>query len=59
MFWCGDMNYRVDMSRQEVDKLLKKNDLKVSVVRKGDSCVICLLQAILLRDQLTREILSG
>ena len=28
------MNYRVDLSRDEVDKLLKKNDLKVGVLRK-------------------------
>ena len=30
VFWCGDMNYRVDMSRQEVDQLLERNDLRVS-----------------------------
>ncbi|CAG8615349.1 10448_t:CDS:2 [Cetraspora pellucida] len=32
-FWFGDMNYRIDLPRLEVDQLISKKDLKVSVYR--------------------------
>ena len=36
VFWCGDMNYRVELSREEVDQLLEKNDLRVSECDGGE-----------------------
>ena len=37
MFWCGDMNYRVELSRGEADQLLQKKDFRVSDC-DGDEC---------------------
>lgn len=43
VFWCGDLNYRIDMSRNVVENLLRKSDY----------------MNLLLQDQLTKEILKG
>ena len=31
-FWFGDMNYRVDLERDHVDKLIEKKDIAVSII---------------------------
>ncbi|KAG0268353.1 inositol polyphosphate 5-phosphatase [Actinomortierella ambigua] len=42
-FWAGDLNYRVDMTRQEADAYLAKDDI----------------EALLAHDQLSREKAAG
>lgn len=42
VFWCGDFNYRVDMDKEEMKELLKKND--ISEILKYDQLNIQKLQ---------------
>ena len=47
VFWLGDLNYRVDMDRAEVDRHLQQQQQQQGWM------------PLLLHDQLTKEILRG
>ena len=68
IFWCGDFNYRVALTREQADQLLATSDFTVSktditYLISTKHVVICYpcvpIQTLLLKDQLTQEILHG
>ena len=65
IFWFGDLNYRVELTRDQANQHLANSDWMVSI--NFAYCVynvtvyfwLRLLQSLLLKDQLTQEILHG
>ena len=62
MFWCGDLNYRIELEKSVTENYINKSDWMVRGyfnLRIVANLSPLVFQPLLLKDQLSREMLAG
>ncbi len=63
VFWCGDLNYRIELEKSVTENYIEKSDWMVrgyfNLRREAIKFISLIFKPLLLKDQLSREMLAG